>query len=190
MQRVPKGTKVTRSRIIGEDTPFGVWMRAHPRLTSMVLVATDVDLWVHCYRTLVDSERTRKLQTLQMIEVKTRNGEPTPSQLDTLMKVNSGIKRTYTVNGQVIRNYGVSFLSMSGTTPDNSDQIRWGRFRKNKLAWTRIDRDSLVSLMLSEMDPHTLEKRLARNHHATKTIIQTEKCPLGFTVMKPVTFKS
>ena len=54
-----------------------------------------------------------------------------------------------------VHNYGVSFVSLSGTTPGNSETIRWGRFASGPfdVVWHEVSEELLIRLMSAEVDP-------------------------------------
>ena len=183
---------MTRPRIYGTESPFCEWMRGNYSLPSTQFVATDVDLWVHAYRTSLDNKKQRDVQCIQFLEVKTRRAKPVSSQLDTLWKIHKTISsRTIAVGGNKVRNFGVSFVSLSGVDPARSDLIEWGRFCKDgSIKWTLVSVEKLESLMLCEHDPQTLESVVLRTHHKTRTHWQIKKAELGFTVAEQIVERS
>lgn len=170
---------MTRMRVFGSDKPFCDWVRHCRFLPSSSfefgVCIDDVDLIVHVYKTPVDAVGTREVQSLMFLEVKTRGGELLMHQQDTLKKLNwfRGIK-----NG--VRHFGVSVLKMSGTTPIKSQNIWWGRFKNDSLAYRKIDVATLIELLKFNMHPDNLGRRPFRRHHKTQTIVEQETTPLGF----------
>lgn len=184
---------MTRERIYGTDVPFCDWMRKQPTLDSSHFVATDVDLWVHAYRMRIDNERSRRVQGIQFLEIKTRGGLVPESQRDTLFKVHRTTNnRTANIDNCDVCNMGVSFVRLSHDRPDQSDWIRWGRFAKSscKIVWHDVSVEKLESLMLMDHDPQTLENVFRRLHHKTNTVWEVGSSELGFTVATPLTQRS
>lgn len=189
---------MTRERIFGCDVPFMAWMRANPRLASYSIesgiVQTDVDTTIHRYLTAVDKKGRRQIQSLMELEVKTRGGDLTKSQLDTYRK-----KHATTITGKVVdvwgsnvRNFGVSVLKFSGISPDDSEKIEWGRFDKKLIMKYRIiTKEFLEELLLFELHPDTFEKQLFRRHHKTCELIIEEHSPLlGCSIPRRVIHRS
>lgn len=175
---------MTRLRIYGSDVPFCAWMRACRDLpsTSEVcgFVANDVDLFLHRYLVEIDKMGSREIQAMMYVEVKTRNGSPSSSQHDSLWKQNAfqGAKR---LRGDYIRHFGVSILRLSGLTPDDSSEMRWGRFTNaGELCWREIGYSTLTALLRFELHPQSFEFRPFRRHHLKEIITTTVKVPLGF----------
>ena len=191
---------MTRERMYGSDTEFCAWMRSCADLPSYSkdfgFVASDNDITVHRYMTSVDKQGTREVQGIMQIEVKTRTGKPSPSQMDTLSKLNlfSGTK---TSNGVEVTFFGVFFLIMDGTNPDDSSRIWWGVIPKGRtpidaihLTWHAINKKKLIALLRFERHPKNLSTRTFRRHHKTQEIIVTEVAPLGFEYEKKITKRS
>ena len=191
---------MTRERMYGSDTEFCNWMRSCPELPSYSkdfgFVASDNDVTVHRYMTSVDSVGTREVQGIMQIEVKTRQGKPSPSQMDTLSKLNlfEGHK---IINGVYVNFFGVFLLILSGTNPDDSSEIWWGsipskRFFSNPMdiRWTLIDKQKLVRLLCFELHPINLTDKAFRRHHKTQEILAVEMTPLGFEVEKKLIKRS
>lgn len=183
---------MTRKRIFGEDKPFCDWIRSQEDLDSESgFVATDSDLIIHRYMTVCDKAgergtvQTREVQAMMLVEVKTRDGEPTDSQRDTLAKFNmfAGPKKT---DSFYLRNMGVAFVSLSGTTPENSERIRWGRFLFNddpyKILWREITKNQLIDLLSFAIHPDNFCTNPFRRHHAKKEISAQEFTEMGFNV--------
>lgn len=181
---------VTRQRTFGSDTPFCAWMRRCKDLPSVGadfgFAASDNDLTVHRYMTSVDGLGTRDIQSIMQIEIKTRRGEPLRSQLDTLSKLNLFAGQKY-IEGQHIRFFGVFFLVMDGTSPDDSRLMWWGTLPKNavvdqarEIQWRRIGYAQLVGLLRFDLHPGTFERHVLRRHHKTREIVSVDRMPLGF----------
>lgn len=192
---------MTRTRMYGSDTEFCAWMRNCEQLPSygenFGFVASDNDLTVHRYKTCVDSVGTREVQGIMQIEIKTRHGKPSSSQVDTLTKLNL-FACDKKVQGVQVRFFGVFFLVMSGTTPEDSDSMWWGRCPADKflkdakfITWTEVNRSKLIDVLRFERHPRNLENTTPfRRHHKTKQFVELEHMPLGFSVEKIVTQRS
>lgn len=180
---------MTRERIFGSDVPFMAWIRAQKDLPSFSatigFVATDVDLFCHRYLTVVDKIGTREVQCLMLVEVKTRGGKPSVSQLDTLQKIDAfrGAKR---LGGQAVRNFGVFILSLDGTEPADFE-MRWSRVGGVQRS---IDVRTLIRLLRFEVDPRTLRKLEFRRHHRTRVIERVTMTELGFQTAERRTRRS
>lgn len=195
---------MTRARAFGSDVAFCSWLRNCPQLPSIDkddgfgFVATDVDLIIHRYMTNDDTVGTRMVQGIMHLEVKTRGGEPLPSQIHTLSVMNLFCGDKF-ADGINIRNFGVFVLSMSGLTPDDSCSMRWGVLSKRHqvasarsqyLKWINIDRSTLIAILRFELHPRSLTRKPFRRHHKTSEFIEEVKTPLGFIVLKPRTKRS
>lgn len=181
----------TKDRIFGCDVPYLDWLRHHPEIRSRVdgICVTDADVIIHQYKSgLLDAQarrdgHTRKVQALMGVEIKTRSGLPDFAQTDTLWKWSLSVKRRMFHNGSLIHNFGWSFVRLSGTRPDDSDTIHWGRFnRVGQIDWTLITEPILVELMGFRCHPDNFDKRIYRRHHKTQNIWRVETTPLGLTV--------
>jgi hypothetical protein len=178
------------------------WLRAQqkelPSYSADVgFVATDVDLFIHRYLTGVqDAMGTRDIQALMMVEVKTRGGSVQDSQRDTLAKIHACCgMREVDYYGQILRHFGVSFLFLSGTTPDDSDEIIWGRFDRKKadrqhIKCKGITRERLFELLRFDRHPDNMSTRAFRRHHLTRELEQVVKAPLGFEYLLKVKKRS
>jgi len=159
---------MNRQRLFGQDSDFLGWLRQQCGIldSKAGFAATDVDFISHAFKTFdkdVPGVRTRSRQAMQMIEVKTRGGTLTSSQLDTYWKYHF---ITFTgepkrMCGCEMHHFGVSILKLSNTTPLNSESIEWGRFAsvnsRNDIRWTQIDIDQLAKLIAAVMHPDTFE---------------------------------
>jgi hypothetical protein len=126
---------------------------------------------------------------MMILEVKTRNGEPRFAQLDSMYLQHEFSKGRMRKGIMTIAHHGVSFLSLSGTTPDNSALMRWGRFGEKKaINWRPVDRSTLESLLLFNLHPDNFSPNPYRRHHKTSTLEQVVTFPLGFS--SPVTLVS
>jgi hypothetical protein len=191
-----EGRLMTRARIFGEGSEFGEWLRRQESIPSSKVVASDCDFMIHRHTTDVGERGTREVQSLMILEVKTRNGEPQWSQLDTmwanhLCANTREPRRTIRHQNKKLFHEGVSFVSLSGTTPENSNLIRWGRFGSAaKINWTPVSSCQLLQLLRFELDLDTLKPRPYRSHHASRSVIEIQETALGFSIPVVVTFKS
>ena len=86
-------------------------------------------------------------------------------------------------DGIVLRHYGVGFLFMDGTCPDDSGSMEWGRFQKNRSVLRKaITLTDLIDLLKFDRHWHNLTRNPFRRHHKTRTIYGTDVAPLGFEV--------
>lgn len=181
-----------RRRDASEETLFGAWVRAHPDLDSQDhgLTVTDADWFFHKYITEVDAMGTRTVQAMFMLEVKCHGAVPSQSQQETLAfnhqllrKVGVKVKRAY-AEPITLWHFGVYVLSLSGTSPDNSDACRWGRFtdsgRNMRLAWDNCLPPGMLSSILGfDIRPDTYGPLALRRHHQKKIITYRETMPNG-----------
>ena len=200
---------MTRDRVFGEDKPFCEWMRNHELLPSNAdktgFVATDCDLIVHRFkREVLSGFGSKQFQGLMHVEAKTRSSVPRSSQIDTLAKLNETSRCHLNIDGMEVRNFGVFVLSMSGLTPEDSCEMRWGVFpdigRKKKrfgiaktaadLKWIPITTDALIRVLLFDLHPRNLVDRPFRNHHKETVCVEEVTTPLGFQVEKQIVRKS
>lgn len=183
---------MTRQRIYGEDKPMCDWIRRHSELDSdKGIVVTDCDLIIHRYLTICDryglngTISTREIQAMMMVEVKTRLGKPSDSQSDTLAKWNL-FRGSKAFENYSIRNLGVSILSLSGTNPDDSETMFWGRFLEDQKAqeikWRKISKEELTGLLLFNLHPDNLTTNPFRRHHAKKEIFTEETTENGLQI--------
>lgn len=177
---------MTRIRYYGSDTPFCAWMRNCKELPSKSdtcgFVATDNDLTIHRYLVDVDGIGSREVRPLMQVEIKTRNGEPTYSQEETYRLLNE-FRGSRLIGNVYVRYFGISVLSMSGTTPDNSEFMRWGRFsKKGQIIYREISRKQLINLFRFDIHPDNLRRRPFRRHHKTSEIITRIQTELGFEI--------
>lgn len=192
------GTVMARDRVYGSDTDFMAWMRAHHLLPANSadcgFVATDNDIVVHRYKTAVDGLGTREIQSIMDIETKTRNGMPTPSQLDTLYKRDMFRGTKETPQGELVRYYGTYVLRMSGTTPENSDQLWWCHFSRREsnrlLIRVPISKKVLIDLLRFDRHPDNLSTKPLRRHHKTTTVVERQVADLGFEYYRHVKHRS
>lgn len=190
------GTHCVRQRRFGSDVDFSRWIRSNKALPSFSkdvgFVATDIDYFIHNYLISIDGQGSREVQTLMTVEVKTRNGRPNKSQADTLAKQHftSFSKQVQMFGSQAIRNFGVSVLCLSGTAPDNSERMMWGRFHRSELRWKEIDLQTLDGLLLTKLHPDSLDANPLRRHHKTRAVVVNVRTPLGFDVQKEIVHRS
>jgi hypothetical protein len=191
---------MTRDRIYGEDTPFSAWMRNQGRIEgtmpSSAFVSSDCDFLIHRYKTVIDSYGTRDIQSQMILEVKTNSAKPRFSQLDSmwlhhLCANTTHPRRKIVDSNRVVVHHGVSFLSLSSTTPANSQKMEWGRFRRSaSIEWREITESTLIDLMMFDIHPDNFARNPYRRHHVTKQIDQIVTLPLGFTAPITVTKRS
>lgn len=165
---------MTRERSFGSDVPFCRWMREQKELPSdskdCGFVATDVDLMVHRYRTSINGVGTREFQKIMHIEIKTRQGLPSESQMDTLSKLNLFSGSREDSEGHHIRHYGVFVLVLTATCPNSSSKMWWGyiprkrivRDARDGLCWRRISKPRLIKLLKFEIHPRTFKNMQRR----------------------------
>jgi hypothetical protein len=154
---------VNRRRDYGQDLPFCNWLRTHeglPSISSEIgFVATDVDLAIHRYLTLVDGVGTREFQLMMQLEVKTRSGQLGNSQRDTLYKQHCCSHRQVQFPGQWIHHFGVTVLMMDGTMPNDSTLMHWGRFNHfGRVNWREVELAKLVKLLRFDADPDSFRQ--------------------------------
>lgn len=177
------------------------WIRNHPELPSYSMnhgrTVNDVDFLIHQYMTSVDSTGSREIQLMMHIETKSRGGKPDQSQTDTLFKehmMKHNPSRGKMICGKQVRHHGVAVLSMSGTNPDNSLKIEWGRFHSfgptPLITYREITKDMLVGILTFRMDPDTFCETEYRRHHKTRIVEKVERQPLGFAVTIQETMRS
>lgn len=188
---------MARGRIHGSDVPFMAWCRSNPHLPAAGQqcgwVQTDVDAFIHRYLHLIDGVGTRELQAMMEVEVKTWGAMPSPSQEDTLRKKHLTTRNQVRLGRQVIRNFGVTVVSMDATTPDDSSVIKWCRFRDkppHDLIVAEVTAFELVELLRFDRNPDTLEKNWLRRHHATRRVVEKTVTPLGLEVEQLVVWRS
>jgi hypothetical protein len=198
---------VTKQRVYGEDSPFSEWLRKQPGLPSGSLeigvVATDRDMTIHVYKTPVDRMGSREVQSMIDIEVKTRGGGVSDSQRDTLYKRHRVIcpdckcKCIALPNGtgkvESLRHYGQAFVFLSGTDPDTSYAIWWGRFAgtaSQEIRKTRITRKQLVDLLRFDLHPDSLNRNPHRRHHKNGEVEMVMKTELGFAAPHQIITRS
>ena len=191
---------MTRDRLFGSDVPVMAWTREKCKTGELPAsseecgwVQTDVDAFCHRYKTCVDRLGTRDLQVFMEIEWKTRGGKLTDSQADTYRKKHAMVVRSMMWHGQELKNFGVTVVRISGTTPDDSEWIKWGRFISGQsygMNWFDISVEQLLKLMRFDMHPDSMTENPFRRHHKTKRFQVVEKCQLGFEVNRDVVHRS
>lgn len=191
---------MTRDRIYGEDTPFGRWMREQGRIVgampSSAFVSSDCDYIIHRYKTVVDGYGTRDVQSLMILEVKTNGAKPRFAQIDSMWLTHlcantSKPRRKVEDSCKVVFHHGVSFLSMSGTTPENSETMEWGRFGKAAaITWRSISVANLIDLMMFDIHPDNFARNPYRRHHKVQSIERMVMQPLNFPAWEIVTQRS
>ena len=191
---------MTRQRAYGSDTEFCAWLRACTDLPSVGrdfgLSASDNDVTLHRYMTSIDSVGSREVQGIMQLEIKTRQGKPSFSQMDTLSKLNMFCGERQTKEGHV-RFFGVFVLVLSNTTPDDSPQMWWGQIPKSlvvtdasRLKWQVVNRKTLIELLRFDRHPRTFEPQAFRRHHKTTSTVEVVTAPLGFQYERSVVTRS
>lgn len=159
---------MTKPRRYGEESPLSKWIRDNPRLDSNVygLSVSDVDQVIHRFLNHVDRIGTRDIQHILLIEEKSRNGEPSDSQSETLRFLDellrkAGSIRTRNNRGQkvVVKYHGLHFVIYDGPTPDASVRVYWDR--------KAVTRTELEEVLRFERDATTLAPRSDRRHHTS-----------------------
>jgi hypothetical protein len=188
---------MTRTRVYGEDSAFGDWIRKQPGMDSQKLVLNDCDWMFQRYKTAVDNISTREIQSLMLVEVKTRGGMPRQSQLETLSLFHEGALRAsrsaWSRNGRVIRHHGVSIISFTGTCPTDSEVIWWGRFKQDDLMdvdYRPVTEAQMVGLLMFDLHSDNLTPQPYRRHHKTGAIEQLVTFPLGISTYVKVEMRS
>lgn len=183
----------------GEESAIGRWIRNNPdipsRGTETAHAVTNTDFQIHAYMQSVDGYGcgTREVQSLMRIEFKTHGAMPCGWQVDTLFKEHCGVKhgRGYKVKGHVIINHGVFFCVCSGTSPSDSDWIKWGRFRSDgSIDWQNVTPCELTGILRFDLHPKTLRRQWLRRHHKKSVIHKVVEMPLGFEVDEMITKRS
>ena len=169
------------------ETSFSRWIRENERLDSgKGYCVTDQDMWVHKYKT----DRGRNFQLIMCVETKSNGADLTEAQRDTLAIVNALMrnrKQTPTkglryqagngvaevqslVAGRkvLVKCFGMHVLTFSGLGPSDSVWMRWD----NK---TKIDENTLTSVLAFDLDPDTLGPIDLRSHHSKAEIPLLEK---------------
>jgi hypothetical protein len=191
---------VTRQRMYGSDTEFCAWLRSCSELPSIGrdfgLSVSDNDVTLHRFMASVDGQGSREVQAIMQIEVKTRSGKPSFSQMDTLSKLNMFCGQKETRQGAV-RFFGVFLLVLSGTSPDDSESIWWGVIPKGlhvtdalDLQWHFITREKLIEILRFDRHPRNLTSNPFRRHHKTYEVVEIETTPLGFECEKKIVKRS
>ena len=182
------------------DTPFGAWLRANKdKIPSNGVetgtTANDVDFVIHCWKRKNTGEQ---IKAITQVEIKTRCGEVAFQQMEAFSTL-SAFAGVRDFKDAQYRFYGVCFLLLSHTRPDNSDTIVWKRFPvqvktdvKEKLVPSamlidRITEAQLIGILTSDLHPISLRKfRPGWLHHGRKSVVVTEMTELGFPVEKVV----
>ncbi len=141
---------------------------------------TSSRIHVHRYFTLVDGVRTRELQLMTQLQVKTHSGKLGNLQRDLLYKQHFCLNRDIQHPGQFVSHFGVSILSMDGSTPDDSTFLRWGRFNHfGQVIWRAIEEANLLELLRFDVDPDSLRQISFHRDAANISILKYELDDLG-----------
>jgi len=130
---------MTRQRVFGSEPPFNSWMRRNLRDAQDGLAITDLDAVLYDW----------KSAQLRLLEVKTRGGRVRFAQRDILNILNNLLASVecwiITARGKrKIRYRGLHLLTLSGTTPDDSQEILLNGVPVTKeelTAWLNFERD-------------------------------------------------
>lgn len=162
---------MTTDRRDNGGSAFGMWLRNNASLDSRkhCMSASDMDYVVHKFKDEQDARGSRLVQCVMVVEVKEHGAEPRFAQTDTMLGLldsllkncdnnyvnwpyRGGMRRCY------IRSFGVRLLQFSGTSPLDSDEIRWdGRvITENQLNW----------LLGFKIHPVTFKPFSLRRHHS------------------------
>ena len=197
---------MTRPRMIGEDTPFGRWVRQQKELDSLScsLSLTDVDMIFQKYRSYVDGIGDRTVKLMMQVEVKTFDGKPNRSQTSNLFLTHQLLRQKRklydTFNGKVqelkdIWHFGYFVLSLEKDEPSDDTKMWWGIFNdRGELEYRRCTTTNSLRRLLSfelrpdNPDPHS-PLSIRRHHKISNRIIQ-ERTDLGFYVERMLTFRS
>ncbi len=188
----------TAWRGYGDETEIGKWIRSNKDLPSRssgsAFSVTNTDLTVHGYMQCVDGIGTRSVQSLIRVEFKSHGKEPDAWQLDTLFKEHVGINRHakgYMVKGSVVVNHGICICVCSGSTPESSEWIKWGRFKPSgAVEWMQISIPQLNGILRFDLHPRTLRRQWLRRHHKAEVVIKVTVTPLGFEVEQELVKRS
>lgn len=199
---------MTSKRRDMENQPgFLGWLRGNVRLDSITtgVVATDCDLWIHKYKTI----DTRDFQFLMLLEIKEHGRAIDKWQRDTLHVANQLLRNRRNKNKHQVNDgpricqvhsvlsgkavnvccFGVHSLTIHGDGADTSTRrLTWDSVKD-------INVDQLERLLLFELDPDDLceldhRPRGNGGRHKTTEIVKHIEYPIGFTVEKPIIFKS
>lgn len=172
-------------------------MRNEPSLDSVQegIVRFDIDILLHRYMFKEDKKGTREIQCMMFIEVKTFDAELTAAQQETLGILSQVIRNRrrnrhrdkrglhatdhvaparvlsrskYHRRSVALRMFGGHLLQLSGTTPDDSDRIRWD--------YKKITVETLKGLLRFDLDPDKPSKRMdwRRRSYCNVPLVQTE----------------
>lgn len=171
--------------IYAKEGLFKQWMRGHPGLLSEDgLCVFDIDFLVHKFKVPFDDKRkTRQVQCMMMVEIKTFGADLRPAQEDTMRILSMVMRnrrtnehRKTTIRKQIgglankvyssmlrrevsLRLYGVHVLQFEKTSPLNG-WMKWD----GKL----IIEDQLVGLLNFDIDPDSMLPIDFRRHHKAK----------------------
>lgn len=168
---------------VSTEKPLDAWIRGHPELDSDDgHTITDGDKIVHRFKVRRGRKHDRDVQYMMDIEVKTFARKPSETQRDTLA-IHSQIVRTvrpaeresgrfrigHRPNFSLFKvwspmqkrrvhviHYGHHLLTLSHSTPDDSEWMTWD----NK----RITAEQLVDLLRFDLSPDTLKLNEHRQH--------------------------
>lgn len=182
----------------GDETAIGKWVRNNPQLPSKssgsAFSVSNTDLTIHGYMQCVDGQGTRAVQALIRVEFKSHAKVPDSWQTDTMFKEHCGINRSprgYKVKGASVVNHGIYICVCSGSTPEDSDWISWGRFKHDgSVAWRRITLAELNGILRFDLHPKTLSRQWLRRHHKKTTVMKVVTAALGFEIEQEIVTRS
>lgn len=173
-------------RWYSNETNFMRWFRKEPHLDSVRegIVRLDHDLLLHRYR----GPEGRDLQWLMVVEIKTFNASLQAWQADTLHALNQVLRncrpnihskppkqmsyrpqRAWSLRNKReirIRLCGAHLLTLSGSSPLDSNEMYWGSPETRQGDHREISLNELILLFRFELDPDKLVKMDTRIHQA------------------------
>lgn len=181
---------MTRRRRIGEDGPFGQWIRSRGDLHSVVhgITVNDIDYTIHRYKDNVDGLGRRTVHLMVNIEAKTFGALPDNNQRQTLffqhqrLEGKGPLVDAHDGSRKSVWHFGFYVLVMDGADPGPDDStVRWCSFDdEGRLVPRTITVAHLARILRFDFRPDTLGKLDLRRHHATNKVVIVAPTPLGF----------